>query len=65
MKSKLSLYVNVYTDSKKFFYSRACGNRHGLIRKYGLNLCRQCFREYAADIGFKKVMIITYCYNIH
>ncbi|EZA51216.1 40S ribosomal protein S29, partial [Ooceraea biroi] len=34
--------------------SRACANRHGLIRKYGLNLCRQCFREYAADIGFKK-----------
>ena len=37
------------------FYSRACANRHGLIRKYGLNICRQCFREYAADIGFKKV----------
>ncbi|KYQ55676.1 40S ribosomal protein S29, partial [Trachymyrmex zeteki] len=35
--------------------SRACANRHGLIRKYGLNICRQCFREYAADIGFKKV----------
>jgi ribosomal protein S14 len=31
---------------------RACGNRWGLIRKYGLNLCRQCFREYAKDIGF-------------
>ncbi|KAF2356199.1 Ribosomal protein S14, partial [Trinorchestia longiramus] len=35
--------------------SRACSNRHGLIRKYGLMMCRQCFREYAADIGFKKV----------
>ncbi|CAD1473651.1 unnamed protein product, partial [Heterotrigona itama] len=34
---------------------RACANRHGLIRKYGLNICRQCFREYAADIGFKKI----------
>ncbi|CAO1432779.1 unnamed protein product [Diamesa serratosioi] len=34
---------------------RACSNNHGLIRKYGLNLCRQCFREYAKDIGFKKV----------
>ncbi|XP_047537032.1 40S ribosomal protein S29 isoform X1 [Vanessa atalanta] len=33
---------------------RACSNRHGLIRKYGLNICRQCFREYAHDIGFKK-----------
>ncbi|KAJ1552775.1 hypothetical protein HK405_010069, partial [Cladochytrium tenue] len=26
----------------------------GLIRKYGLNLCRQCFREYSKDIGFIK-----------
>jgi len=26
-----------------------------LIRKYGLNICRQCFREKADDIGFKKV----------
>eukprot|EP00794_Sanderia_malayensis_P017675 gene17675-19437_t len=33
---------------------RVCSNRHGLIRKYGLNICRQCFREYAPDIGFKK-----------
>ena len=37
------------------FYSRACSNRHGLIRKYNLNMCRQCFREYAKDIGFKKL----------
>ena len=35
--------------------SRVCGNRHGLIRKYGLNICRQCFRERAKDIGFQKV----------
>ena len=26
----------------------------GLIRKYGLNICRQCFREKSADIGFHK-----------
>ena len=26
----------------------------GLIRKYGLNMCRQCFREYSKDIGFVK-----------
>ena len=36
-------------------FSRVCGNRHGLIRKYSLNMCRQCFRQYANDIGFKKV----------
>ncbi|TRY72112.1 hypothetical protein TCAL_10599 [Tigriopus californicus] len=34
---------------------RACSNGHGMIRKYGLNMCRQCFREYAKDIGFKKL----------
>uniref|UniRef100_A0A915CEX7 Small ribosomal subunit protein uS14 n=1 Tax=Parascaris univalens TaxID=6257 RepID=A0A915CEX7_PARUN len=34
---------------------RVCSNHHGLIRKYGLNMCRRCFREYAADVGFKKL----------
>ncbi|KAL6594391.1 ribosomal L37ae protein family-domain-containing protein [Neocallimastix sp. 'constans'] len=37
--------------------SRCCRvteNRAGVIRKYGLNLCRQAFREYAEDIGFHK-----------
>ncbi|XP_007444866.2 40S ribosomal protein S29, partial [Python bivittatus] len=37
------------------FRSRVCSNRHGLIRKYGLNMCRQCFRQYAKDIGFIKL----------
>ncbi|ESN90044.1 hypothetical protein HELRODRAFT_91059 [Helobdella robusta] len=37
---------------------RVCSNRHGLIRKYGLNMCRQCFRQYAGEIGFKKVFLI-------
>ncbi|XP_061425177.1 small ribosomal subunit protein uS14-like [Lethenteron reissneri] len=34
---------------------RVCSNRHGLIRKCGLNMCRQCFRQYAKDIGFQKL----------
>uniref|UniRef100_A0A8C8W282 Small ribosomal subunit protein uS14 n=1 Tax=Peromyscus maniculatus bairdii TaxID=230844 RepID=A0A8C8W282_PERMB len=34
---------------------RVCSNCHGLIRKYGLNMCRQCFRQYAKDIGFIKL----------
>ena len=42
------------------FFSRVCSNGHGLIRKYGLNMCRQCFRQYAKDIGFKKVRIKFY-----
>ena len=36
-------------------YSRVCANQWGIIRKYNLNICRQCFREYAKDIGFVKV----------
>ncbi|KAK8219942.1 40S ribosomal protein S29 [Zalaria obscura] len=34
---------------------RVCTHKAGLIRKYGLNICRQCFREKSTDIGFQKV----------
>ncbi|KAI0505443.1 hypothetical protein F5B22DRAFT_524888 [Xylaria bambusicola] len=37
------------------FPSRICTHRAGLIRKYGLDMCRQCFREQANRIGFVKV----------
>ncbi len=33
-----------------------CGNTHGVIRKYGLMLCRQCFREMAEELGFRQYM---------
>lgn len=33
---------------------RRCGRIRGHIDKYGLDLCRQCFREIATNIGFKK-----------
>jgi len=29
-----------------------CGRIRGHIRKYGLHLCRQCFRDIATKIGF-------------
>ncbi|XP_036108940.1 40S ribosomal protein S29-like [Molossus molossus] len=32
-----------------------CSNWHGLIRKNGLNGCRQCFCRYAKNIGFIKL----------
>jgi small subunit ribosomal protein S14 len=35
---------------------RRCGQKNATIRKYNLNLCRQCFREIAESIGFKKYM---------
>ncbi|MCL4325405.1 MAG: 30S ribosomal protein S14 [Candidatus Thermoplasmatota archaeon] len=31
-----------------------CGRKRGIVRKYGLFICRQCFREVAHDLGFKK-----------
>lgn len=31
-----------------------CGRNRGHISKYGLHLCRQCFRDIATKIGFKK-----------
>lgn len=31
-----------------------CGRFGAHISSYGLNLCRQCFREIAEEIGFKK-----------
>lgn len=33
---------------------RKCGRTGGLIRKYGLLYCRQCFREEAEKLGFRK-----------
>ncbi|KAJ6248987.1 40S ribosomal protein S29 [Anaeramoeba flamelloides] len=33
---------------------RRCGTHQGLIRKYGMMLCRRCFREKAEIIGFYK-----------
>ena len=36
-------------------YCRMSGNHHGLIRKYGLFIDRQSFREVANDVGFFKV----------
>jgi len=32
-----------------------CGNCRGLIRAYGLFICRKCFREHAEELGFKKL----------
>jgi len=31
-----------------------CGRFGGHISQYGLHLCRQCFREIATELGFKK-----------
>ena len=31
-----------------------CGQTHAHIQKYGIHMCRQCFRDYAKKIGFRK-----------
>ena len=33
---------------------RRCDREQGLVGKYDIWLCRQCFRETARDMGFKK-----------
>ena len=33
---------------------RRCGRYGAHLGQYNLNLCRQCFREIAEEIGFKK-----------
>ena len=33
---------------------RRCGRKRGMIRRHGLRLWRQRFRDIAPDIGFKK-----------
>ena len=33
---------------------RRCGSSRAHIQKYGLKLCRKCFREIAKSIGFRK-----------
>jgi ribosomal protein S14 len=33
---------------------RLCGTARGIIRKYGLYVCRRCFREIGDNIGFRK-----------
>lgn len=47
------------TSERKKKYGRIdgcvrCGRKRGIVRRYGMRLCRQCFREIAPELGFKK-----------
>lgn len=33
---------------------RRCGTHRGIIRRYGLNICRRCFYEIGKDINFRR-----------
>ena len=39
------------TGSRK---CRRCGRFGAHINRYGLHLCRQCFKEVALELGFRK-----------
>jgi len=57
--SKLKKYLKHNSPKKKEFgigsrKCRRCGRFGAHISKYGLNLCRHCFREVAKELGFKK-----------
>jgi len=46
--------ISVEKKKMKKSKCRMCGARVGVIRKYGLNICRRCFKESAPKLGFKK-----------
>jgi len=33
---------------------KMCGTRKGFLRKYGLRICRRCFKDNAPRLGFEK-----------
>ena len=39
---------------KSTHYCKRCGQDGAVIRSYDLVLCRVCFREVAAKLGFRK-----------
>jgi small subunit ribosomal protein S14 len=60
-KNKYNKYKKHNAPKDRAFGKSTCECRHckrigqGIIRKYGLNYCRQCFRELAHKMGFKKL----------
>ncbi|MBI4181645.1 MAG: 30S ribosomal protein S14 [Candidatus Aenigmarchaeota archaeon] len=57
--NKLSRYLRFNTAKKRKFGRsthpcRRCGKTRGIVRTYGLLYCRQCFREEAERLGFRK-----------
>ena len=57
--AKHAKYVKHNTPKERKFGANTkkcgrCGRTGAHISKYGLDLCRQCFRETATQLGFKK-----------
>ena len=56
---KLNKYIKHNSPKKRtcginLKHCLRCGRTGGRINKYGLSLCRCCFRDIATKIGFKK-----------
>ncbi|MDA4127936.1 MAG: 30S ribosomal protein S14 [Thaumarchaeota archaeon] len=47
-------HTKVRKYGKSTHYCRRCGQYGAVIRAYDLLYCRQCFREVAGKLGFKK-----------
>ena len=45
------------TRGKRTRRCQRCGTTRGVIRKYGLYICRRCIREIYPILGFKKTSI--------
>ena len=58
-KGKLAKWKKHNTPKKRSYGAAVkrcwrCGRMGAHISKYDLHLCRQCFREIALELGFKK-----------
>jgi small subunit ribosomal protein S14 len=58
-KAKMAQYNKHNVPKKRTFGQvtkkcKRCGLTGAHISKYGLHVCRHCFKEIAKDIGFKK-----------
>lgn len=56
---KLVKYVKHNTPKKRtcgksLRRCKICGNLSGHVGRYGIHLCRKCFRDMAKTLGFKK-----------
>ena len=56
---KLKKFIKHNAPKKRTFgigarRCKLCGSFRAHIRKYGLGLCRRCFRDEATQLGFRK-----------
>jgi len=54
LKKKTESGKNKKADSRTL-RCNVCATNRGMIHKYGLHICRRCFREVAKNIGFEKL----------